>query len=278
MPSDLRRLGWAPAWRAIFHTKTWKTVDSAGKLVMLWIICHVRHQDTDTTPAGNVDTKLDRIAKDCGMTARTVQRAIAQLVAPDVAFISTHRRQVGLRIHVVNWYAWTVGEPGGEVIEAVPDTTPASRQIRQPRRISPTIEKEGNKDQRAPAGAGDAADDPPPQPTAIRTLTDRFQALYQQQNSGAKPTWGPEPVSVLRKLMDQHGLEEVLARMDRMFTAPPRWLDPPFTVRTLRGNFDHFVATTTPPAVNGARRDGSLPPSSIMDRARDLSRRERGEA
>lgn len=79
----------------------------------------------------------------------------------------------------------------------------------------------------------------------IVTLKEAFVFLYKKHHRGESPSWNKGDLKNLLAMTRQHGDVVVLQRMRFMFTTPPSWLQPPFTMRTLIRNFDSFVPLTT---------------------------------
>lgn len=116
-------------------------------------------------------------------------------------------------------------------------------------------EREGSetriRDRSRPAAAGAPA-------SGFAAVVARFDARYRAQNGGAKPTWGDKPGAQLKRLIAQHGVDEVLARIDRLFDgALASWCKPPYDVGTLAAQFDRLAAVTAPPV---AASTPALPP------------------
>lgn len=88
-----------------------------------------------------------------------------------------------------------------------------------------------------------------PAAPGYQAVVARFDSAYRAQNGGAKPTWGDKPGAQLKRLIAQHGADEVLARIDRLFGgALASWCHPPYDVGTLVAQFDRLAVVTAPPA------------------------------
>lgn len=73
---------------------------------------------------------------------------------------------------------------------------------------------------------------------AIATFHDAYVQAY-----GSKPSWGVSRASMMKRLVKEHGLEEVKKRIDLLFTVGlGRWPDPPYTLGVLVSQFDRLVA------------------------------------
>lgn len=69
---------------------------------------------------------------------------------------------------------------------------------------------------------------------------DAFHLAYEQRY-GAKPTWTAKRVKQVKDLVRLHGLDEVIRRINVLFSDPPTWMTEPFTVALLVGAFDSLA-------------------------------------
>lgn len=104
-----------------------------------------------------------------------------------------------------------------------------------------------------PLGQGIETAEPRP-PRAAPTgphaaVTAAFFAAFEQQ-TGAKPTWGAKQGAMVKKLLDAHSAEDVIARIERLFAGVLPWLSPPYDIGTLVQHFDK-LAPIAPPRVRG---------------------------
>ena len=77
---------------------------------------------------------------------------------------------------------------------------------------------------------------------AIATFHDAFVKAY-----GAKPSWGVKRAAMMKRLVKEHGLDEVKRRIAVLFERGlGRWPEPPYTIGVLSSQFDRLVATVTP--------------------------------
>jgi hypothetical protein len=63
-----------------------------------------------------------------------------------------------------------------------------------------------------------------------------FEAEY-----GVKPSWSGKEAAALAGMLKQHTEDQVAERMRCLYMQPPKYLSPPFTIMTLRGNFDSCI-------------------------------------
>lgn len=86
--------------------------------------------------------------------------------------------------------------------------------------------------------------DEPTTNTDHRRAIERFDRYYRDAY-GTKPTWGAKQGEMIKRLLAAHGLDEVLARMDRLFRGidfPP----PPYDLGVLVVHFDRLVGDIKP--------------------------------
>lgn len=69
-----------------------------------------------------------------------------------------------------------------------------------------------------------------------------FDEHYKHRSGGAPPTWGAKQVSMLKRLLKQHGYTTVCERIERLFTSPPKWIDGMPDVPLLVSQFDKLAA------------------------------------
>jgi hypothetical protein len=94
-----------------------------------------------------------------------------------------------------------------------------------------------------------------------------FDTAYRQAYS-QKPTWGGPEFANVKRLLAQHGADEVQRRIGILFSAPPAFLKPPHDFKTLVNHFDKLAA----PSSGGSRTHGS---AAAFDLAMEAEERER---
>lgn len=77
----------------------------------------------------------------------------------------------------------------------------------------------------------------------MKIVTDVFTKRFREASKGLTPKWGKREFVMVAQIVASHGVEEIVRRIDNMFTSPPRWMKPPFTLGTLVRHFDQFVIT-----------------------------------
>ena len=215
-----------------------------------------------------------------GVGKNTAERALAELER--LGLITREAGQRGLVVSVVNYGSF--GESDGDAEDSVGDTLRDSRGDSsgtasgtapgQPRghhrgtkerrnrknrgtgNLPPSgpdgaVLREGEAEKteelsgvgKTPTAAVDVAK--PPTSDHARAKARWFE-LYAGRYGGTKPTWAGEQARQLKELLDQHGCDAVVARMERLMTDPPDWLSDEdgkgsFSFRTLRGNFDSLA-------------------------------------
>ena len=85
--------------------------------------------------------------------------------------------------------------------------------------------------------------------------------------------WSAKDARLLGDLVKRAGLEEVTARMERLFSGRgPSWLRPPYTVGSLASQWNALVADGAP-----GRREQQSPTQIAMDELDRIEREEREE-
>lgn len=74
---------------------------------------------------------------------------------------------------------------------------------------------------------------------AIAAFDTRFQAAY-----ASRPTWGLKQGAQLKRLIAAHGVDEVLARIGRLFDGHIAWPPPPYDLGALVAHFDKLVGSS----------------------------------
>ncbi len=77
----------------------------------------------------------------------------------------------------------------------------------------------------------------------IKTVTETFTERFRKANNGLTPKWTKREYVMVARIIASHGVDEIVRRIDNMFTSPPKWMSPPFTLGTLIRHFDQFVIT-----------------------------------
>lgn len=70
----------------------------------------------------------------------------------------------------------------------------------------------------------------------IAAFNDAYTEAY-----GARPTWGMKQGAMLKRLLRQHGAEEVQRRIGVLFGRGLDWPQPPYTFGVLVSQFDRLV-------------------------------------
>jgi hypothetical protein len=99
-----------------------------------------------------------------------------------------------------------------------------------------------------------------------RPAIDAFDRLYREASEGSKPTWDGQTVGMVKKLVEKHGVDEVVLRIGRLFDGWIPWMAGVPDVKTLVGHFDKLVgsrpanarAGPAPPQLRGAMAALSL--------------------
>jgi hypothetical protein len=78
----------------------------------------------------------------------------------------------------------------------------------------------------------------------LQHAIDRFDRYYRDAY-GTRPTWGAKQGAMLKRLLSAHGLDEVLARMERLFRGID-WPKPPYDLGVLVAQFDRLVGDIKP--------------------------------
>lgn len=89
---------------------------------------------------------------------------------------------------------------------------------------------------------------PPPKPAAddsIRPAVDAFDAYFRDANGGAKPTWGPKQIAMLKTLAKRHTVAEVVRRIESLRSKPPSFPPQPWDLATFVSNADRCAAQLT---------------------------------
>lgn len=91
---------------------------------------------------------------------------------------------------------------------------------------------------------------------AIAAFHDAYVQAY-----GAKPSWGVARAAMMKRLVKEHGLDEVKKRIDQLFTVGlGRWPEPPYTINVLVSQFDRLVAVKSPQRVRPSDVLGKVKP------------------
>lgn len=94
---------------------------------------------------------------------------------------------------------------------------------------------------------------------AITAFHDAFVKAY-----GAKPTWGVKNAAIMKRLVKEHGLDEVLRRIEVLFERGlGRWPEPPYTIAVLSSQFDRLVASVQP-----QQQRASVKPSDVLGKVK----------
>lgn len=105
-----------------------------------------------------------------------------------------------------------------------------------------------------------------PQKASIPNGHDRALAHFHQRFShsyGKPPDLGRAAAVQFHALCGRHGAEEVIARIDVAFDAPPRWMEGAVTWQTIVRQFDRFVRPTS-----GGRRGSAASTFELADQIR----------
>jgi hypothetical protein len=74
-----------------------------------------------------------------------------------------------------------------------------------------------------------------------------FHDAYVKAYS-ARPTWGAKQIGMVKRLVKQHGADEVQKRIALLFDAGlGKWPEPPYTVGVLVSQFDRLVVAVKSP-------------------------------
>lgn len=260
----------------MFASATWLTTDPATTKVFVWVLGNIRHTpDTsvpsgDRTPPGSVDTTLDDLAIACAVSRSTAQRAVKRL--EDLGTITRTRRAAGVRIHVPNWRRWRAGPTQGQMgLMDLSDrsdlTHPSYKQKDEedPRSESVDASPVTSRDQDVADTVIELVSIQPRGGKTDYALTVEYFHLAFLGAYKSKPTWGAREGMLLKRLIKAHGSQEVRRRIDVLFSAPPSWLKPPFTLGTLSANFDALVK----PSARGAR---NVTAEDLFAQAMDLAK------
>lgn len=256
--------GWAPFHRRLFSSPVWRGRSAHTKVVLMWVIGRVRHSDTPITPAGSIDCKMRQLCEECDLSDNTARRALADLT--DQGFLAVLRSPHSVRITVLEWRSLLAT-----------DTTPNTRANylqgvdlgsephRERRRTSPNEDRIITEKEEEGSGAshqvltltltnsgGERVDGYKETVAAFHNL---FVTAYD-----SKPTWTAAHGAQLKRLINEHGADEVRRRITILFTAAPSWITPPFTFNTLVRHFDALVSESR---TSSARR-GGMSPEEIM--------------
>lgn len=87
-----------------------------------------------------------------------------------------------------------------------------------------------------------------------------FNAAYVKAY-GARPTWGPKQGAMMKRLLAQHGPEEVQRRIELLFGGAIDWPRPPYDLGVLVSQFDRLVAPTV-------AKPGRVRPSDVLGKVR----------
>lgn len=254
---------WAPLYRRIFASDEWRGQKPTTKVVLVWIIGRVRHTDSLTTPAGSLDFTLPDLCRECELTTNTARAALDALTV--TGFLKLSRIKNGTRATIVTASRWLRNaKPAAVANESMPlfakaqnltdenaDSDSASLQ-EEKKDLSSSKKALSQTSSQTLSGYSES----------IKVFFDLFVEAYN-----TKPSWrGAADGSQMKRLLLSHGPEEVQRRMRQLFTAPPKWLRPPYTFGTFVRHFDQLVIAPVGPTTAGARR-GGLSPSEIMQRA-----------
>lgn len=87
-----------------------------------------------------------------------------------------------------------------------------------------------------------------------------FDAAYVKAY-GARPTWGLKQGGMMKRLLAQHGPEEVQRRIELLFGGAVDWPRPPYDLGVLVSQFDRLVAPTV-------AKPGRVRPSDVLGKVR----------
>jgi len=105
-----------------------------------------------------------------------------------------------------------------------------------------------------------------------------FDQAFRAASQGKKPTWTAIAGANLKRLLKAHGAAEVQRRIGVLFSSPPRWLSPPFTLETLVRHFDALaVSSAANQSRAGPRNQAEDQFQAQLRRVAELEARERGE-
>jgi len=266
--------GWAPLYRRLLRSAAWKGHRPTTKIVAVWVILSVRHIDSSDGPPGSVYTEVERIGRECDLTENTARRALREL--QDRGVIKVSRRNHGIVITMCSFRKWCMGDDISESDEGESRAGPNANGDLAERKVSvpdisgeveegSSVRRNDSQKRAAEPSANDAlSPEKPAKLEGYRETTDAFQNRYEAAYE-AKPTWGAREGAQLKRLLAAHGATEVQSRIERLFSSPPRWIDPPFTFMTLVRHFDSLVPVSARP--QAGRRDGGLSVAEIMEQA-----------
>lgn len=99
-----------------------------------------------------------------------------------------------------------------------------------------------------PKRAGAPGDTP-----GLKVTVSAFHDAYVKAYD-ARPTWGAKQIGMVKRLVKQHGADEVQRRIAVLFeTGLGKWPEPPYTIAVLVSQFDRLVGVKT-----GARRPSDV--------------------
>lgn len=275
---------WAPLYRRVLTSDVWRGQQSSTKVVFVWIVLSIRHAD-GVTPAGSVDTSLERIAYETELSRRCVMNALKALV--DVGFITATKHRNATRLTVIRHADWLRANQPADVTNESSRLAAIGRKVHDGSATvaPPSLLEEEEEDLLLRRSASTATESvasdssfalvipgdkvkPPASgyKETIAAFHDRYVAAYN-----SKPTWRVAEGAQLKKLLNVHGADEVQRRIELLFTHPPRWLSPPFTFMTLVKNFDALVVASGQ-QTTGHRR-GGMSPEEIMQHASKMHSR-----
>lgn len=113
-PSDDRRLGYFPVWRAFIGSAKWHALSHAERSILLVLWC-------DAVPTGPdraiVPLSTRQIAEVSGCTPRTVRRALAHFAEPELDLVALVERGQRLPpvITIPDFDEWRLGDLGREI-------------------------------------------------------------------------------------------------------------------------------------------------------------------
>lgn len=88
-----------------------------------------------------------------------------------------------------------------------------------------------------------ATGDTPGLKVTVSAFHDAYVKAYD-----ARPTWGAKQIGMIKRLVKQHGAEEVQRRIGALFSVGlGKWPEPPYTVGVLVSQFDRLVAVKSAP-------------------------------
>lgn len=74
----------------------------------------------------------------------------------------------------------------------------------------------------------------------VHAAINAFDRAYHE-HYGAHPSWSPRNCAMMKQLVDEHGLDEVIRRMTRLFAGVIQWPNPPYNLGIFATQFDRLV-------------------------------------